>query len=368
MPAPSLYHLARKACIKNIRSITDVGDVPYDLLRPILLKIENPEQLVLLPSPLCNMLQLTYAPQRELEEASPQLCGADAELWREFIKRDIPNWEKKPHEPTNPKNWSKVYRKLRQANQKEVEEDEQILKAALDGIKIERAKHTSKVVDPKLVRLPKLPRMGGMRVEGGRTKATSSPGGNPSLLTFASGSKTKMLTGKGVLDKARREARELSLFSARKSILATPTHKLNTKATQIRSAPQGLVEEHRRPPAPRDSSPKKTTVIAPRRRNAAEQSSSSPSTGMTFEERERRLKALTNPSSVERSLPVETSEAQDSSAASPPSRTPRSLHPPSAYVLPKSRTHTPEPKGCRPAAKAKAPVDPFMPAKRRKVA
>jgi len=298
---------------------------------------------------------------------SPQLCGADEELWREFIKRDIPNWEKKPHEPKNPKNWAKVYRKLRQDTQKEVEEDEQILKAALDGIKSERAKHTSKVVDPRLVRLPKLPRATGMRVEGGRAKATSSPGGNPSLLTFSSGSRTKTLTGKGVLDKARREARELSLFSAKKSILAIPTHKLNSKATQIRTAPQGLVEEHRRPAAPLDSNPKKTTVIAPKRRNAPEHSSS-PSTGMTFEERERRLKALTNPSSVKRSLPAETSVTQASSAISPPARSTRSLHPPSAYVAPKSRSHTPEPKACRPAAKAQAPVDPFMPEKRRRIA
>jgi len=239
----------------------------------------------------------------------------------------------------------------------------------MDGIKNERAKHTSKVVDPRLVRLPKLPRMGGMRVEGGRPKATTAAHGNPSLLTFTSGSKTKTLTGKGVLDKARREARELSLFTAKKSVLATPTHKLNDKATHIRSAPQGLVEEHRRPVVPlaKDSTPKKTTVIAPRRRNAAEQSSSSPSRSMTLEERERRFKALTNPTNLKRSLPVEGSEAQGSSVVLTTPRNPNLLHPASAYVVSKSRTLTPEPKGCRPAAKAKSPVDPFMPAKRRRI-
>ncbi len=65
MPAPSLRQLAKSACIKNIRctslysllhvdclklplAITDVGDVPYELIRPVLIKLENPEQLVCL--------------------------------------------------------------------------------------------------------------------------------------------------------------------------------------------------------------------------------------------------------------------------------------------------------------------------------
>ena len=62
MPAIPLYHLAKKACIKNIKckhntcqlqqkthirvAITDVGGAPYELLRPVLLKLENPDQLV----------------------------------------------------------------------------------------------------------------------------------------------------------------------------------------------------------------------------------------------------------------------------------------------------------------------------------
>ena len=27
-------------------AITDIGDIPYDLVRPVLLKLRNPEQLV----------------------------------------------------------------------------------------------------------------------------------------------------------------------------------------------------------------------------------------------------------------------------------------------------------------------------------
>ncbi|MCJ1368509.1 hypothetical protein MMC16_007653 [Acarospora aff. strigata] len=270
MPALPLYHLARKACIKNIKSITDVGDIPYELIRPVLIKLENPHQL------------------RDLEKASPQLCGADAEIWREFIKRDIPNWETKPHQPKNPKNWYKVYTKLRAENQAEVDKDADILKAAMDGIKTERAKHTSRVVDARTV--PKLPRMGGMRAEGGRSRQ-STGGTASSALTFGSGSRTRPVTGKAVLEKARREAREMSLFSARKTLLATPTHKLNDKATQVRNAPQGLLAQHKKPVAPAytNHTPKAPPIVAPRKSS----SSTAAAASTTAVERERRLKAFT---------------------------------------------------------------------------
>ncbi|MCJ1383281.1 hypothetical protein MMC17_006394 [Xylographa soralifera] len=347
MPVPPLYYLARKACIKNIRSITDVGDIPYDLVRPILLKLENPEQL------------------HVLEEASPQLYGADEEIWRSFIARDIPKWESKPHEPKNPKNWYKVYRKLRLESQNEVDADAELLKAKMEGIKNEKAKHTSKIVDPRTV--PKLPRMGGMRVEGGRSKSGPSSSNNLSSLRFTSGSKTKVLTGSGVIAKVRREGKEMSLFSSKNSHLTTPTHKLSDKATQIRQVPQGLVEDHRRPVAPLPTKPssKPTTIFAPRRRNTGGEISSP--LGLTFEEREKRLRALTGCTpSTERSSKA-TASSQNISVTSPPPRITNTAYPSSAYVAPRGKLQIPEHAGYRPSPKVKALVDPFLPAKRRKI-
>lgn len=63
MAVPSLAQLIHRKLIKNITSsyleprsnsppltvdtvVTDVGVMPYDIVRPILLKIENPQQLV----------------------------------------------------------------------------------------------------------------------------------------------------------------------------------------------------------------------------------------------------------------------------------------------------------------------------------
>lgn len=63
MPASSLFQLAKKGCAKNIRgrsttcdpnmttrlfsiAIVDIGDIPYPIIRPVLMLLENPEQLV----------------------------------------------------------------------------------------------------------------------------------------------------------------------------------------------------------------------------------------------------------------------------------------------------------------------------------
>lgn len=233
--------------------------------------------------------------QRILERNSPQLQGADAEVWRELIRRDIPGWETKANEPERPEDWCELYNKLRAEMQEQVDKDAEALKAAMDGIKSERAKHTSKVVDPRSV--PRLPRMGGMRAEGGRSAKAAT---TSSTLTFGAGSRTKTLTGKGVLNKAKKEAREMSLFSARKTILATPTHQLGSRASQVQSVPRGLVDEHKKPPGPAYANPNQgqrapVTVFAPRKSMSrpAPATANATQAVMTNAEREDRLKAFT---------------------------------------------------------------------------
>lgn len=135
MPALPLSILARKACIKNINFIGDLGEADYDLVRPILVKLQNPKHLW------------------ELEQKSPQICGHDAEIWREFCKRDIPNYDKDPVEPANPKSWYKCYLKLLKESQRAVDEDAKLLKATLDNIKNKQAQNTAKQVELSGVKL-----------------------------------------------------------------------------------------------------------------------------------------------------------------------------------------------------------------------
>ena len=333
--------------------IVDIGEVPYSILRPVLIRIKNPDHL------------------RELEKKCPQLLGADAEIWQEFIKRDIPNWETKPHQPRNPAKWYQVYRKLKEDLQAEVDRDEEVLRQQLAGIKSEADKHKSLLVD-KIMLPGKAKRVPASSSSASRWGSTGDPG----VLRFTGGSRTK-----NIVERARREARELSRFggSGKKRVLATPTHELGGKATRIIHAPQGLIEQHRRPVAPASNDPSKEApkIFAPRKANGAPTTTTpatTASSGFEFSDREKRLRALTGQRSkaagAEGEAPKPAFGIQRSNNESDQPPPPRESK---AYVVPRMPTRTPTPNNgnLSPAPKMmvkKRPAnDPFMPAKKRKL-
>ncbi|RFU35247.1 hypothetical protein B7463_g1169, partial [Scytalidium lignicola] len=255
MPAPSLIDL----------SLVDVGDFEYWKLRTILQRIDSAEQL------------------HQIELNSPQIQGDDAELWKALIARDIPNWKEKNYVPKNPRRWYEVYCKYKKEHRREIARDEEVLRNTMLGIKKERETHVSRVVDLRtLPKVPKDPRMlannGGVPL--GKTRGSGRD--TPSVLSWNAGSKTKMTDGKSVLTRARREAKEISQRSRM-------VNKIGAKPGQVLRAPTGMVNNYRKEAEPplRILTKKRTTDI-PHRSTALSASS--------LEEREQRLRALTNPS------------------------------------------------------------------------
>ncbi|TAQ89635.1 hypothetical protein B7494_g2048 [Chlorociboria aeruginascens] len=262
MPAPFLVDSCIKACIKNIRSLVDVGDFEYWKIRTVLQRIDSPEQL------------------RQVELNSPQIQGEDAELWQAFISRDIPNWRSKNYAPKNPLKWYQVYQKYKKEQRQEIARDEEILRNTMLGIKKAQEANVSKVVDLRsLPKVPKDPRMlannGGVPI-GGRKNGFVKPGATS--LVWNAGSKTKMSDGQSVLTRARREAREIS----QRGRLAKPSHELKGRAGQVQKAPAGMVNEYRKAAEPQ-------LRILSRKKMSFTGGISAPS----LEEREKRLMALT---------------------------------------------------------------------------
>ncbi|PMD32786.1 hypothetical protein L207DRAFT_518613 [Hyaloscypha variabilis F] len=269
MPAISLVDLCTKACIKNVRSLNDVGSFEYWKIRPILQRIESPEQL------------------HQIELRSPQIRMEDAELWRAFIARDIPNWQTKNYAPKNPLKWYEVYCKYKKEQQREIERDQEILRNSMMGLKKERETHVSKVVDLRtLPKIPKDPRMlannGGVPI--GKSRGFKKEGA--SSLLWTAGSKTKLTDGKSVLTRARREAKEISQMSK----LSRPTHQLKGKMGQVTKAPAGMVREYQQASQP-------AVRILSRKHNPITKFSGGITglSGPSLEEREARLRALTSP-------------------------------------------------------------------------
>jgi elongin-A len=279
MPVPSLIDLCTKACVKNIRStsyhvtcfpppltclgLNDVGSFEYWKIRTVLQRIESPEQL------------------HEVEINSPHIRGEDAELWRAFIARDIPNWRTKNYSPKNPLKWYEVYCRYKKEQREEIKRDEDILRNTMMGLNRDKQTHVSKVVDLRsLPKLPRDPRMiannGGVPLKGKvgfRKEAASS-------LLFSAGSKTKITDGKSVLTKARREAKEISAMGK----LARPTHQLKGRMGQVVKAPAGMAAEYKIANQP-------AIKILSRKRLPPGQFEGS-LTGSRLEEREKRLRAM----------------------------------------------------------------------------
>ncbi|RPA94899.1 hypothetical protein L873DRAFT_1792660 [Choiromyces venosus 120613-1] len=197
----SLYLLTKNVLVKLVDSIDDIGDLDYALVRPVLLKITSP-------------IQLTPTVQKKLEENCPQIRGEDSEIWKILISKIFGQDALHKMELEQPKNWSKAYDKLQKAT-------EAAAAAATETLRVQMTKMSSAKLQSRAKLLTStvgLPPTGRPRSFGG---GGSGWGAGTNNWTVKAGSKTK-----NIIDKARREAKELSVFRGRNSVLAAPTHTL----------------------------------------------------------------------------------------------------------------------------------------------
>lgn len=203
--------------------------------------------------------------------------GKDGEIWLNFIKRDIPDWQNKRHEPKDPQNWWKVYRKLKQEAEMDISAGEDKLKAALANIKIEKEQNLAQLVSRKDMPRPQV---------GRRQRITYN------YMSGKSGSKSanKM----SLIEKIRKEARE-----AKMARMSRPTHELHKSATVVTKPPQQFVDELKQKAAATQihQPPSRPLIRAPRPAlGAPQQGSPRPalvsSSHEMMQEREARLRGL----------------------------------------------------------------------------
>ncbi|KZM21901.1 uncharacterized protein EKO05_0000394 [Ascochyta rabiei] len=205
MPVPSLYELARQRLIKNIDMLTDIGDIPFSFLEPVLRHIQNPTQL------------------QELEEACPQIQGETKEIWKRYIRRDVPDWDKKPHTPRDDMNWSKVYRKLMRDAEKEKLDQENQLKEQMKALQAGRDVNKTVIMNTN-------------KAYGARSSNFwASAGGSRGFGQPAPPTKT----GKVAMDKLKRGMFDRN--QARTKATQTPQHQLAMRRNMVAQIPERLV-------------------------------------------------------------------------------------------------------------------------------
>ncbi|KAI0452728.1 hypothetical protein F5B21DRAFT_482037 [Xylaria acuta] len=216
----SLVELCTAVCLRNIKDVTGMGSIPYNIARPIIMKIDNAVQL------------------RRIEVNSPHLEIETSECWKRLIARDFPILAANHnYVPRNPRLWHKIYAKYQREDADAKEEAREKLKNAFNKIEQDKDHNVSKVVNYDSRKLPRLPRdvkpQVGMRARGGRGRPDQSE------LRFTGGSRTKTNTPKSVLKRAMREAKEISA----RNRLNTPTGAAQVRPGQIVRAPVGMVQE-----------------------------------------------------------------------------------------------------------------------------
>ncbi|KID77398.1 uncharacterized protein G6M90_00g097780 [Metarhizium brunneum] len=223
MPVKSLSELATAACLKNLKELGSIGDyLPYEAVRHLLLKLESAHQL------------------RQIELSSPQIQGHTGEIWLKLIEKDFPlEYKAKAYKPQNPDKWYRVWEKYKRGHDAALEESENKLKNALAGLRQDKEKNTSRIIERKL--LPKSVKLGGpKRPFGGPREAHSNS------LSFNSGSRTKTVNGASVMRKVRREVKEIATIHG---ALSRP-NRAPTQRLQMRKAPESMVNDYRRASQP----------------------------------------------------------------------------------------------------------------------
>ena len=237
MPTDLLFDIVTRACIKNFKRINDVGEISYKLVRPILLKIESPEQLY------------------KLECQSPQLIGADAELWLNFMRRDVPGFESKPHQPADPKNWYKVYLKLKRESENDMTRGEEQLLASLNKIQEEKASKVAEIKDWK--KMPRIPRMASDNTFL-KPRVSQKLLGRPDPPTESPSRKTKAST---LMEKIKKEAR--GARAARTTAANLISQARTSSNYQVNRSPQQTLDEIRKAEAEKIRAEQKKPSTSP---------------------------------------------------------------------------------------------------------
>jgi elongin-A len=265
----SLLLIAQRSAARHASGITSLGDLPPSLVLPILAKVPTPQQLAL------------------IESSSPQIIGHTDALWVAFMEKNIPKFSKaKPHRPADPKNWYRVYKKLKKQADAEEREAAGRLKAAYEGIATSREKELTKVTN--------VHQMPARRVAG--SSAVNRAGWGPSSRGLTPAEKIKRQVNDAARAKMLRERNLAKLSGQQKA--GTSAYKNPAK---VSVAPRSMVEEIKKsrmspPPAAgmvRAPIRRSSTNVASSAADQTRQSRPRPGDGYDLtQDREARLRAM----------------------------------------------------------------------------
>lgn len=183
-----------------------------------------------------------------IEQASPQIMGHDEECWLAFMKRDIPNYQDRPHRPSDPKNWFKAYRKLKKESDAEMASGAEKLKAAFASIKQEKEQSFA-----RLTSRPSMPVITRRANTGWSTRGHWQP----SAKNMSASEKIKRDVQDAQRSRMLRERNQIKLGRQMKSTAMPSNH------TKVAVAPRSMIEEIKKRNASPPPQPVPRAIRAP---------------------------------------------------------------------------------------------------------
>ena len=202
--------MALKLAIDNVQDIYCLDEVPDQIASQILRAVKTPEHL------------------RTIEKHSgDEIRDLTGEHWRRFILRKYGLLHKKHlWEPSNPREWHKVYEKYGKLQKESDEAATEALRATMAAVNNQKSSRTTTIVSAQVARRLPAPKARPMSTGGfGGFKTSIDP--PMKRATF--------------LQKATREAK----LDAHRRKLAKPSVMLLARKTELTKAPERLLEEKR---------------------------------------------------------------------------------------------------------------------------
>lgn len=196
---------------RNMADIDSIANIPTTIAMSLVKRATTAQQL------------------HTLEVSNPEVATETGDLWRAFIKRDMPNLKPEHmYEPKNPRSWHKVYKKIKREEEAREAAQEEALRKTLLGDKVKKAENQAVFVD-KIMSHARSGNESSVFVDGVRKQRQSG--------SEVSVSRAK--TGAQAIAAIRRQAAQ----NSRAISHAQPFKASPAPARQITQAPQSMVRE-----------------------------------------------------------------------------------------------------------------------------
>jgi len=203
MAPNSLVAMCKNKLMKEVDNLTDIGNIPFELIQPVLQRISRPDQL------------------RKLEISCSQLQGKTGDIWMKLIQRDAGK-HAESIENADIKDWYKTYIELKARQDRDNEKARDVLAARMSAIHKQNNQNKAELdLDGTLVP-ENSPNRKGRKSAVVKMQEAKREGITPVVRKFAPGPSSKPSAIKKIMADVRKDYQNKGLAGAKRKSPGNP--------------------------------------------------------------------------------------------------------------------------------------------------